>query len=47
MLSQIEELVLGGNVAHDLIYLAKANGYWIITVSPIYDLQYQENFWLL
>jgi len=44
MLSQIEEFILGGNVAHDLISLNKSGDFWLITVSPTYDRNVKKSF---
>lgn len=35
MLTQIEEFLFGGNIAHDLIALEKTDKCWIMAISPI------------
>jgi len=37
VLSEVEEFILGGDVAHNLVSLEKSNECWIIIVSPVHD----------
>ncbi|WP_444915884.1 hypothetical protein [Microbulbifer sp. TRSA007] len=44
MLSEIEQIVLGGDVAHDLLSLEKNSKTWIITISPAYNHKERKSF---